>query len=72
MTKHKGGKVIRQGKRSSIREASPDDPIYTRGFLVGGNYSGRRTINDQDKNTSNNSIEKIPYRHDASLNQEEE
>ena len=33
------GKVIRKGKRLSIREASPDDPIYTRGYVIGGRHS---------------------------------
>lgn len=35
------GKVIRKGKRFSITEASPDHPIYKRGFVVGGHYSRR-------------------------------
>ena len=27
---------IRKGGGSSIRELSPDDPIFTRGFAIGG------------------------------------
>ncbi len=27
---------IRKGAGDSIREASPDDPIFTRGFVFGG------------------------------------
>ena len=73
MTKHKGGKkVIRQGKRSSIKFLPPDDPIYTRGYVIGGHYRGRRTINDQGKTAINNSNEKIPAKNDATPNQEEE
>ncbi len=30
---------ITKGNSSSIREASADDPIYTRGFAIGGYYS---------------------------------
>lgn len=33
------GKVIRKGTRSFITEALPDDPVYPRGFVVGGKYS---------------------------------
>ena len=67
-----GGKIIRRGKRFSIVEASPDDPIYTRGFVIGGHYSGRRTFNDLGKTAINNSNEKIPDKNDATPNQEEE
>lgn len=28
-----------KGKVSGIREAEPDDPIYTRGFIIGGTFS---------------------------------
>ena len=65
-------KIIRKGKYFNITEASPDDPIYTRGFVIGGHYRGRRTINDQGKTTSNNSNEKTSAKNDASPNQEEE
>jgi len=27
-----------KGKVSGIREAEPDDPIYTRGFIIGGTF----------------------------------
>ncbi len=30
---------IRKGAGSSIRKASPDDPIYMRGFVIGGRRS---------------------------------
>ena len=30
---------IQKGARSLHRQASPDDPIYTRGFSIGGRYS---------------------------------
>ncbi len=32
---------IRKGARSWLKEASPDDPIFTRGFVIGGRYSPR-------------------------------
>ena len=28
-----------KGRVSGIREAEPDDPIYTRGFIIGGTFS---------------------------------
>jgi hypothetical protein len=33
------GKLIRKGARSFLTEASPDDPIYKRGWFVGGYFS---------------------------------
>ena len=33
-----GPKIIK-GARFSLREAAADDPIYTRGFTIGGYYS---------------------------------
>ncbi len=33
------GQPIRKGKRFSINRASPDDPIFKRGFVIGGRYS---------------------------------
>ena len=32
----------RRGKRSLLKEALPDDPIFTRGFVIGGRYPSRR------------------------------
>jgi hypothetical protein len=73
MTKQK---IIRKGTRFNITEASPDDPIYTRGFVIGGHYSGRGILDkrDKDANAENNEqIEgKIPDKNDASPDQEEE
>jgi hypothetical protein len=56
MTKQK---IIRKVKRFNITEAAPDDPIYTRGFVIGGRYPGRRTINEQGKTAINKRDEKI-------------
>ena len=33
------GKVIRQGKHSSLTVLSKDDPVYKRGFVIGGRTS---------------------------------
>ncbi len=36
MIEIKGLRLGRYGKYISMMEASPDDPIYTRGYVVGG------------------------------------
>jgi hypothetical protein len=38
----KKGKVIPKGKRISITQAAPDDPIYQRGYFIGGVYPPRK------------------------------
>lgn len=38
MTKKANDKKTQKRRRFSIREAAPDDPIYTRGWVVGGVY----------------------------------
>ena len=40
------GRLIQKVGASSIKEASADDPIYTRGFIIGGRYSSRRPRSD--------------------------
>ena len=40
-------KMIRQGKKYSIKEALPDDPIYNRGFVVGVQRSKNLSKNTQ-------------------------
>ena len=35
MAIYKAGQIVRKGKRLSMVEASPDDPIYKRGFVIG-------------------------------------
>ncbi len=52
MAKNKGGEVIRKGKRFSIVWASADDPIYTRGYVVGGNYTKRSSKSTEQKSSS--------------------
>lgn len=42
MLKFTIGSKVRKGARSVLTEASADDPIYTRGFAVGG-ITARRT-----------------------------
>jgi len=43
------GPKTRAGARSSLRQALPTDPIYTRGFSVGGHYSKPLSKNTQVK-----------------------
>ncbi len=56
MTKQK---IIRKGKRFNITEAAPDDPIYTRGYVIGGHYSGRRILDKRDKETNAENNEEV-------------
>ena len=54
----KTGTPIQWAKLSSLKPASPDDPIYTRGFVIGGRYSrrSRRTRgegSEPDQNENN-------------------
>ena len=37
----KPGRSTPKDERFRARKASPDDPIYTRGFVIGGRYSRR-------------------------------
>ena len=43
VTQKKAAKPTRvlKGRRYSIKEAPPDDPIFTRGFVIGGRYPRR-------------------------------
>ncbi len=34
---------------SSIKQALPDDPIYTRGFVIGGRFSKRTPRSSDDE-----------------------
>ncbi len=72
----KTGKVIHKGKRLSITEALPTDPIYSRGYVIGGHYSRRSILKKRDKDANAENFEevegKIPDKNDASPNQEEE
>lgn len=45
------GKKTLPEKPSWIKEASPDDPIYTRGFMIGGRYL-RKSSKDTDATSS--------------------
>ncbi len=65
----KTGKVIRKGKKFSLTEALPDDPIYKRGFVIGGRQttgSSRNTVgnNSQPRNQESSSndqkLEQLP------------
>lgn len=38
MTKKNHDKKTQKRRRFTIRKAAPDDPIYTRGWVVGGVY----------------------------------
>jgi hypothetical protein len=38
----------RKGNRFLVRKASPDDPIYTRGFMIGGRYPKRAPTTEDD------------------------
>ena len=42
----KTGKVTPKERESLIRKALPDDPIFSRGFVLGGRYP-RRTPKDK-------------------------
>jgi hypothetical protein len=73
---NKTGKVIRKGKKFSITEALPTDPIYSRGYVIGGHYSRRSILKKRDKDANAENLEEIegkkPDKNDASPNQEEE
>ena len=45
------GKPTRKERESLIRKLSPDDPIFTRGFVIGGRFSKRtpRSSDDEKK-----------------------
>ncbi len=43
---------IRKGAGSSIRELPPDDPIYTRGFAIGGRRSKASSISTKSSSSS--------------------
>jgi hypothetical protein len=43
---------VRKGAGFSIRELSPDDPIFTRGFVIGGHYPGRSSRSAGSSSTS--------------------
>lgn len=45
-----GPKAMGREPKSSIPEASADDPIYTRGFAVGGMRSTPSLKNTEEKN----------------------
>ncbi len=40
----KAGRSTPKDERFRARKASPDDPIYTRGFVIGGRYSRRSSV----------------------------
>lgn len=44
MVKYTIGPKVRKGAGASTREASPDDPIYTRGFSIGQTRSNVSSI----------------------------
>lgn len=46
------GKIVRKGKRLSIREALPDNPIYTRGVVYVGGFNYRSTSRNNPANRS--------------------
>ena len=39
-----------------IRKAAPDDPIFTRGFIIGGRYPRRRLRGSGDERRSRRSL----------------
>ena len=43
---------IRKGAGASIRQASPDDPIYTRGFVIGGRRSKAASTSTKSSSSS--------------------
>ncbi|GEM_PF-3506007 len=43
------GPKTRKGARSLLRQALPTDPIYTRGYSVGGGYSTNSLKNTQEE-----------------------
>ena len=58
----KVGKVIRKGKKLSMTEVLPDDPIYTRGFVIGGKTLGSssRDTKEQSLNDESNKQTSLP------------
>ena len=42
----------RKGAGSLIRQASPDDPIYTRGFAIGGRRSKASSTSTKSSSSS--------------------
>ncbi len=65
----KTGKVIRKGKKFSLTEALPNDPIYSRGFVIGGmrtTDSLRNTVGNnsqarnQDSSSNDQKLEQLP------------
>lgn len=47
------GRKIIPGTESWFRKASPDDPIYKRGYVVGGRILKGSSKNAQEKDSSN-------------------
>ncbi len=48
----KNGKVTRKGTKVSIIQASPDDQIYKRGYVIGARRLGDLSKGSQEKNSS--------------------
>lgn len=51
MAENKTGKKIPKAKNYLITEASPDDPIFNRGYYIGLTNTVK-SLKDTDKNTS--------------------
>ncbi len=52
---------IRKGARSWLQEASPDDPIFTRGFVIGGRFS-KRPPRSSDDGKKENQVARVTWK----------
>jgi len=46
-----GPKAKGRKPKGTLREASPDDPIYRRGFVIGGHITKNSMIDTQENNS---------------------
>ncbi len=58
MSKKKSVKLTPKGRPSLQREAKPDDPIYKRGFIVGGYVGGRGPLRKPSSEPSKKGTDK--------------
>ena len=48
-SRKKTEELIPKERKSLVRDALPDDPIFTRGFIIGGRYPSRRPRGSGDE-----------------------
>ncbi len=57
----KTGRPTPEEVASLLPQASPDDPIYTRGFVIGGRFS-KRTPPSSDDEKKENKVARVTYK----------